>query len=324
MTLKTAALGVLSFALLLTGSIVLYNDLKPDDSLKFHTQRLDQVDMSKLMTQYPVTNLIQYAISRGNHELFHLTVARYQDETGNNRQAIVFPADANDKSPILNAENLRYQVWHQAALSIKEHVDQNAVFFTWWDNAQRLHLLTGRSGWANAPNLKAYRQKDEQALWREIGGTFDQNPNKLAQLADWLMMDAEQGLKHIRKELSSNQTAYFLISLDDLSRLQELSILIDRPIPIESRVFRTSDNIHTLIAQVKSWSKTGGGNGKYLVQPLPGIGVRAWRITDLTAENLLLVRLLPFTHAIEVPLENITMVYRSEWGGYLSIFRLDA
>lgn len=320
--LKTFSLALLSIILLLSGGMMLYKDFVPDNSLNYHSRSLDATSIDKLTTSYTVDSLINYAISRGNADPFHLTVARYQDETGNYRQAIVFPSNSGYDGPVLKTDDLRNRAWNHAAQSIREHVGQNAIFFTWWDNAQRLHLMTSRNGWAFAPIAEAYPQIDEKDLWREIGGDFDPDSKRLLQLAEWLMMDATKGLNQVKKVLSPEQSAYFLISLDDLARLQELSVLVDRPIPLESRVFRSTDNVHSLIVKVKSWA-TEGGTGSYMVQPIPGIGVRAWRITDLKAENLLLVRLLPFTHSLEKPLESTKIVFRSEWGGYITIFELE-
>lgn len=321
-SLKTALKALFSIILLLSGGMVLYNAFTPNHSLNYQSRILDVQSPDKFSTSFTIESLADYAIRRGNAAPFHLKVARYQDESGAFHQAIVFPPDSKEDGPILKTETLRSQVWNDAAQSIREHVGQNSVFFSWWDNTQRLHLMTGQDGWVDAPIAEAYKKNDEKDLWREIGGGFDPDSRKLTQLAEWLMMDADDGLKQIKKVLTPGQTAYFLTSMDDLSRLQELTVLADRPLQLQSRVFRSTDNFHNLITMVKSWAKDGG-TGSYLVQPIPGVGVRAWRITDKKDENLLFIRLLPFTHSLENPLENATMVFRSDWSGYLSIFQLE-
>jgi hydroxylamine oxidation protein HaoB len=323
-TLKTASLALLSIILLITGGMLVYEDFVPKPRLNFQAKKLALESLGKLPTRYTIKSLTEYTVGRDDHtDLFHLTVARYSDETGEHRQAMIFPSNSESEGPVLNPNELRHRVWTQAAQAIQQYVDKNAIFFTWWDNAQRLHLLTGMDAWVDAPVEQAFSINAEQDFWRQVGGDFDTDNKRLTQLAEWLLMDANEGLQRIKQELSTDQSSYFMMSLDDLARLQELTALTGRPNSLESKVFRSTDNIHNLINQVKRWSKEGG-TGNYLVQPIPGVGVRAWRITDSKAENLLLVRLLPFTHSLAKPLVNITMVYRSEWGGYLSIFKLDS
>lgn len=319
--LKTASMALLSIVLLLSGSMMLYRTYNPDQSLTFQSHHLDVQTLGNFPAYFPIKTLVGYSIRRGNAPPFHLKVARYRDEAGNFRQAIVFSPNSQ-REFLLDAESLRSEVWNEAAQSIREHVDDNALFFSWWDNTQRLHLMAGQDGWAGTPLKEAYTTKDAIHLWSEIGGRFDPDSNKLMHLAKWLMMDANQGLEQVKKVLLPDQTAYFLTSMDDLARLQELSLLAGRPINLRSRVFRSTDNFHNLIIKVKSWAKENG-TGSYLVQPVPGVGVRAWSINDKKDENRLFIRLLPFTHSLENPLEDATLVFRSERSGYISIFKLE-
>ncbi len=320
--LKKASFALLSIMLLLSGGMMLYRDLIPDQTLHYQSRALPPLSPDQYHSGFTVEKIDDYAVSRGNAAPFHLNVARYQDDTGTFRQAIVFPPASENAGTLLNIDTLRSQVWNQAARSIREHVGQNAVFLSWWDNSQRLHFMAGRNVWVDAPIAAAYKKNDEKKLWREIGGGFAPDTNRLTRLAKWLMTDAGKGLEQIRKTLPPEKTAYFLTSMDDLARIQELSLLADRPLQLQSRVFRSTDNFHTLITAVKSWAKEGG-TGSYLVQPFPGVGVRAWRIMEKKDEDLLFIRLLPFTHSLENPLDGVTMVFRSDWSGYISIFQLE-
>lgn len=320
-SLKKVSLALLSIMLLLSGGMMLYQDFLPDQTLHYQSRALPLPSSERYHSVFSIEKIDDYAVRRGNASPFHLKVARYRDDTGTFRHAIVFPTDSENSGALLNIDILRNQVWNQAAQSVREHTAQNAVFFSWWDNSQRLHLMAGRNGWADAPIAEAYEKNDEKKLWREIGGGFAPDSSKLKRLATWLMTDAEKSLEQIREILPPKKTAYLLTSMDDLARIQELSLLTDRPLQLQSRVFHSTDNVHTLIAAVKSWAKEGG-TGSYLVQPFPGVGVRAWRIMDKKDEDLLFIRLLPFTHSLENPLDGVTMVFRSDWGGYISIFQL--
>jgi hydroxylamine oxidation protein HaoB len=56
------------------------------------------------------------------------------------------------------------------------------------------------------------------------------------------------------------------------------------------------------------------------VQALPNGGTRAWRITREEGTKTLLARLLPFTTSLAKPLDKLSLVYQSPWGGYLSVY----
>ncbi|MFN3565273.1 MAG: hypothetical protein ACK4V1_04725, partial [Burkholderiaceae bacterium] len=60
----------------------------------------------------------------------------------------------------------------------------------------------------------------------------------------------------------------------------------------------------------------------YLVQPLPGGRVRAWRVTDAAALDWLLIRALPFSTSLYRPIDGADLVYQSAGGGYLSVYRI--
>ncbi len=272
-------------------------------------------------TRFPVQKSYLYKINKGQSRLFDLTVAQYLDVDGKPRQAIICPAHHTVNAPVMSQNDLRARAWEQVSEALGQHSNEQRVFLTWWDNAQRLDLMTGQPVWIKQPVSAMFINKDEQYLWSSIAGGFDENYNRVKQLADWLLMDADQAIDNISKVVESGLSPYLLLSIDDLARLQELENLTEKKLAIESRVFYTSENIHTMITKVKQWAKADG-TGNYLLQPMPGVGVRAWRILDQTSEKTLFVRLLPFTHSLEQPLSQVEQVFQSEWGGYISIFKL--
>ena len=322
MTLKKTGLAVFTIALLGSGAYSLYNGFVNTTPTKFtfKTQLIDKKGLET--TQFTIDELVEYQINRGTTESFELTVAKYKNAVGKSHHAIVFPNSKDTKIPVLDLDNLRSRSWQQTTQAIAKHVDPNSLFLTWWDNAQRLDLITGSNTWVSAPIADIYPDEDTKAIWSAISGGFDTNTTKLNQLANWLLMDAASAINDIKKTIASDQKTYFLVSIDDLARLQEISAISNKKPAIDSRVFYTGNNIHTQISGVKQWAKADG-TGSYLIQPLPGIGVRAWRILDKASENLLLIKLLPFTHSLEQPLETVKLVFQSEWGGYLSVFQLD-
>jgi hydroxylamine oxidation protein HaoB len=112
---------------------------------------------------------------------------------------------------------------------------------------------------------------------------------------------------------------YVLACVDDLARLGEIERLSGVTIPLEARYFPAASDLHAQIKDVRRWASEKGEGANYLVQPVMGGGVRAWRVTSPEASNLLLIRLLPFSKSLETPLQGARLVYQSHWGAYISV-----
>lgn len=286
----------------------------------------DEADFPLIGSHYRVTTLEQFSLGQFDQTGLLMQVAHYADTSDEQHSAIVYePAavtrDADIPTLETKLQSLRQQAWSAAFESIRQGSDQNSLFLTWWDNAQRVHLYTGRNIWTKAPVTDAFSGTEERVLWSQLGGDFAENDWHLKQLARWLSMDAEQALEEIRAQIQQPEY-YLLVGMDDLVRLSEISALSGQILPFETRLFPPGDNIHTLITGVKRWADEKG-NGHYLVQKLPVGRVRAWRITSPEGENTLLARLLPFTSSLAKPLSGTELVYRSsDWSGYLSIHRI--
>lgn len=275
-------------------------------------------------SHFPADKIERFALRRQDQTLLTLYAARYKDDQDRPQSALIYlPDDKKDlpgQHPPLDRQRLRHDLWQKAAGAIEEHAGKDALLVSWWDNAQRLHFLTGAHVWLKAPVAEAFTDPGQEDFWRKISGGFAPDNTALSRLARWLTMDAEEALVEMADALPKGQKVYFVICLDDLARLSEIENLSGASMPFEMRLFPAADNIHTLIGQVKSWAQEKG-NGSYLVQQLPGHGARAWRILEPSAQNTLLARLLPFTHSLARPLEGMKLVYQSTWGGYLSVFQ---
>ncbi|BBL69495.1 hypothetical protein MoryE10_01010 [Methylogaea oryzae] len=300
-------------------------ELKPGDA-----------DFPKLESRYPLDKLTRYAITRDGGNALTLPVADYRDAQGQTRRAMVnLPTNAAVPGPTEAAQQLRHDIWARAAKSIASHVGPHALFLSWWDDGQRLHLLSGADSWGLLPDAEGWRDGHERQFWLELAGGRDDG-QKQRQLARWLTMDAAQAVKEMAEAVPKDKDAYVLVTVDDLARLGEIENLAGVSLPLETQVFPSGENFHALIAQVKRWAGESERTGKdqndkpaqqeeaasnYLVQQLPGVGVRAWRVADPKANDLLITRLLPFTGSLNRPLEGLQLVYQSEQA-YLSVYRL--
>lgn len=319
----------LGIALLLAGAAILLLGL-PDLPFFWHkpyTQqaelKLGDADFPKLESHYPLDKLTRYAISAKGSSPLTLQVADYRDAQGHTRRATLHlpvVTDAAVPTPAAAGQQLRYNIWTDAAKSITSHSGPHSLFLTWWDNGQRLNLLTGIDAWTLLPDAKAWRDDHERRFWQTVAGGSDDG-QKLRQLARWLTMDAAQAVKEMAEQLPKDRDAYWLVGADDLARLGEIETLAGVTLPLETRLFPTGDNFHALIAQVKRWAQEQG-DGNYLVQQLPGYGVRAWRVADAKANDLLITRLLPFTGSLNRLPDGLQLVYQSEQA-YLSVYRLN-
>jgi len=274
-----------------------------------------------LQGRYSAEGLNRYRISRDDEAAVILNVVTYRDEQGGLASAIVFPPGEQSGQGLMGRDEglLRRDLWNSAAEAVRAHTGEEAPFVTWWDNAQRLRFLTGRKGWVASPVAGAYPDGEDRRFWQSVGGRFQQDEERLRQLARWLTMDAEQALAEMSAVVSNDRPVYFLMCVDDLARLAEMETLSGVKLPFEVRNFPSAADVHTQIAEVKRWANEKGV-GAYLVRQLPTGGIRAWRISTPEGARTLLARLMPFTTSLARPLEAMSLVYQSGWGAYISIY----
>jgi hydroxylamine oxidation protein HaoB len=266
----------------------------------------------------PADRLIRYRVSQGERAELLLDVAEYHNSRQQPARAIVYRAPNGVER---SDGKLRHDLWQEAIAAIKDHVPADALFLGWWDNGQRIAYGSGREVWSAAPVRALYRDASQRSLWNEVAGGYVEDEANLRQLARWLAMDADQALGEMAARFQ-RRPVYVLVCLDDMARLGEIEAMAGAALPFEMRLFPAADNLHGQVATVKRWAAEGG-TGNYLVQQLSTGEVRAWRISTEQGARTLLARLLPFTSSLAKPLDRVTLVYQSAWGGYLSIYRAD-
>ena len=198
------------------------------------------------------------------------------------------------------------------------------MFVGWWDNMQRLHLHTGRRGRPRFPDAGGYPRSEQRELWRNVAGNFVSD-DSLACLSRQFLNEVHEALAGLAECAwgDENGPVHLLVSTDDLAHIQEMSYLAGRSIPLETRLFSSEGDIHGVVASVNAWAGHADGTGSYLVQPARGFSVRAWRVTERSFEDSLLVRLLPFSTSLERDSpEHARLVYQSAAGAYLSIYEI--
>ncbi len=318
LTIKDAWPRLTGAALLLAGlGLLAAAALSPDPlRLNFSLDRqlaADAPGFPELNAFRSATRLESYHIRQGETPAFNLDIAVYPAAEPEQRRAIVYLPDASD-----NGKQRRHNDWDDAMRAAREHSPADALFISWWDNAQRLDFMTGRDAWTRQPAAAAFPDPAEQALWRQTAGPFAADDARLRQLARWLSMDAEQARADMAATLPAGRPVYILTCADDLARLREIEALSGKKLGLEARFFPQDADIHRQISQVKSWANAAG-TGDYLLQSRPGQGVLAWRVADAETRRSLLVKLLPFTHSLAEPTPGLNLIYRSAGGGYLSI-----
>jgi len=298
-----------------------------DPQLKFTVKPVFNTDtLASLHSAYPIDAVYAYKISDATGVEYELVVARYKDEQGDRNHAIIYlPHDEKRKDNIISSGNksshFRYEKWLSVVNAVNKYTDDTALFVSFWDNAQRIHLFTGRKTWVSLPDKNAYSTKQEKELWESIAGGFD-NKNKMSEYSKLLTLDLGTALTELKNKLPKDREVYLLISTDDLSHAQEISILNNLELPLETRLFPAGSDLHKSISNIKEWAGEGKGTGTYLVQPVSERFIRVWRTTDKDFDNSLLIRLLPFTTSLDRPGEQIKLVFQSDWGAYLSIYKL--
>jgi len=320
----------LGLGLLLAGMAVLVLGLPSFFSEEWRFEKVKETKPGEagfpvLEGRFQPETLAEYEIGREDRAIVSLHAVSYRDNNGALRHAMVYPSSgaASPLPGVADGSQMRHAFWQSAAKAIRQHTDENALFVSWWDNAQRIHFLTGRDAWAALPVAEAFPEQRARRFWGEVAGGFAEDVQPLRQLAHWLTMDADRALAELSERLPKDRPVFLAVCLDDLARLSEIEALSGVSLPFEARFFPADANIHAQISAVKRWAEEKG-RGNYLVHPLPGGGIRAWRITSEEGEKTLLARLLPFVGSMGHTPEPLQLVYQSGQGAYLSIFKWTA
>ena len=276
------------------------------------------VDFPELDSYFQADRLHRLVVSSANHHELEFQQVIYKDEKGTTYTALIDPHETSSSTPVANPEN-NEQAWHQLTLKIKQLPAEPSVLLSWWDNSQRVHFFTGSQVWLTLPVAEMFAEST-QAVWQQLSGGFSSNATDSRHYAEWLMMDADNALKAIQSQFKTTSVR-LLASIDDLSRLSEIAALTNQPIPFETRTFQIADNLHSLISQVKRWSKDSA-TGSYLIQKISPTQIRAWKITSPAGEQTLMARMLPFTSSLALPIDGLELLFRSKPGGLLSLYQV--
>ncbi len=329
---KKALLSLLCGALLFTGSAMLFQQIRVavvdgvEDSqtnpppLKF---TLLQGQASDLQGAFSVDSVDDYTIERDGRDAFSLLLAHYKDRQGREHRAVLFPKNKQTESVLPSATGLRQSIWQEAANAISRNTPQDALILSWWDDGQRVHFLSGRDAWISKPAAQTFVSPVWKHLQDNLLGASESERERLSTMARWLTMDSDKALAEMRQMFGASRPIYLLVTNDLLMRLGEMVDYGGAPLGFASKTFQAHDNLHGDIAQIKQWA-VEEGDSNYLVQK-EGLNYHVWATTKgSTAEkNTLIVRLLPFVDSLKKLPENVKLVYQSNWGAYLSIYRVD-
>ncbi|WP_347988525.1 hydroxylamine oxidation protein HaoB [Methylomonas sp. AM2-LC] len=286
---------------------------------KIQEIKYGQPGFPELTSPFSMVGATKYEVRQGDDISLLLNSIQYRTITDEVRQAIIYLPDNSSDQPLTEMKALRHDLWLEVSQAILQHTDEKTLFLSWWDDAQRIDFLTGRKTWIHAPTATTFANANEQELWQQVAGPIDPDEQALRRLASLLAMDVQQALQEMAKILTADVPVYWLVCLDDLARVSEIERLSGKQLGFEARLFPQSGDVHSQIAEVKRWASENG-TGSYLVQNIPGQGVRAWRIMDSATENTLLAKMLPFTSSLANPADNLEIVYQSNWGAYLAIY----
>ncbi|MGR9086460.1 MAG: hydroxylamine oxidation protein HaoB [Gammaproteobacteria bacterium] len=326
--MRTGLLMSLSIALLATGGTILYRQL-PTPAARKNVIGTgdDQLDVRhaaesphRARGRFPAQSVERYSYSRSGRELFSLLLIRYQDGGGILQRAILFPRDARDIAS--SPTGLRHDVWQSAADVMVRKAPEDALFLSWWDDGQRLHYLSGREAWLRQPSSPTFVGPVWTSLQHELPAASKESSWRLAQMARWLTMDGNEAIAEIGAHFAESRPVYLLVNNDLLLHLAEMAAYGGIELPLVSKNIPAGNDLHGDIARVKAWA-VDAGDGSYLAQK-EGSYYRVWTTTDAKAKNSLLVRLLPFVDSLKQLPKGVSLVYQSHWGGFLSVYKIDA
>lgn len=310
--------------IVLTTTSVAFSD-KNNTQFSYSVSAVEASEFQDINSHFPIESLDRFLINGPEDQGLELFVAEYSADN-EKRRAIIFPVPAQNEEATNARDKKRHhqyrqEKWQFLSDTVKKHTKDSDRFITYWDNAQRLHLLTGRMAIPEKPIEKAFSNANEKSFWEKIGNGFS-DQEQLVIFAQCLIgkaTDAKPCLSQLYTDAGDN---YILMSADDMARIQEISLLTDQGLPLETRLFSTDSDLHGQVRQVREWAREGEGTGSYMLQPINEKFVRAWRIIDADFEDSLLASLLPFTTAAEKEFTDLKLVFQSDWGGYLSLYQI--
>lgn len=326
LTLKNSLLFLSSGVLLLAGSTLLIQQVRiaffDDNHLQLDV-KYSQGQSSDVQGFFPADSVDQYTVQKDSKDTFSLLLAYYKDRDDQQHCAVLFPKSKRETNVMPNSTELRQSIWQAAAQAITQNTTEDALILSWWDDGQRVHFLSGRHAWLTKPAKETF----VSPVWKNLQDNMllasDAEHEQLSKMAHWLTMDSDKALAEIRTFFGKSRPIYILVTNDLLMKLGEIVDYGGTPLYFNSKTVTAHDNLHGDITQIKQWTYEEG-DGNYLVQK-EGLSYHIWA-TPKQAQienNTLVVRLLPFVDSLKKLPEGVQLVYQSNWGGYLSIYKID-
>jgi len=308
----------------LTSTSVAFSN-ENNTQFSYSVSAVETSNYQDINSHFPIESLERFLINSPEAQELEMFVAEYLADD-KSRRAIIYPVpiqneeetNARDKK---KHHQYRQEKWQFLSAAIKEHTKESDRFITYWDNAQRLHLFTGRMAIPQQPIEKAFSSSEEKSFWQEVGNGFSQQ-EQLTIFAHCLIGKAKDAKSCLSQLYTDSGDNYILMSADDMARIQEIGRLTGQGLPLETRLFSTDSDLHGQIRQVREWAREEEGTGSYMLQPIDENFVRAWRIIDPAFEDSLLASLLPFTTAAEKEFADLKLVFQSDWGGFLNLYQV--
>ncbi|SJM94607.1 hydroxylamine oxidation protein HaoB [Crenothrix polyspora] len=332
MALKMTILLLMCGVLMSFGSMLLvrqirlafFDNSEPGQTLPTQLSvRYSKRQPANLQGAFTADSVDDYAMQRDGKDTFSLLVAHYKDHDNQQHRAVLFPKSTQETGLLPSSTELRQTIWQAAAKAISQNTPKDALILSWWDDGQRIHFLSGRDAWLNKPGKETFISPVWKNLQDNLFLATDAERQQLSKMARWLTMDSDKALAEMRTFFGASRSIYLLVNNDLLMRLGEMIDYGGTPLSFNSKVVPAHDNLHGDISQIKQWAYEEG-DGNYLVQK-EGLNYHLWGTPKLsgTEKNSLIVRLLPFVDSLKKLPDGVQLVYQSNWGGYLSIYKIE-
>ena len=278
---KRALLLTFSSVLLITGSTLLWQQVKPPTNdtaaatdLNTIVVTQSKVQANEIKAAFHQDSLVRLGFQQNGKDVFSLLLATYKDHNKQLHNALVFPKILQESILLPSPIGQRQSVWEKTAKTLTEKAPKDVLFLSWWDDGQRINFLSGKDAWLSKPALTTFNSP----LWKNLQPNLvlasSQERESLSKMARWLTMDSGQALKEIGEFFGKSRPIYLLVNNDLLMRLAEFVDYGGTPLAVNSIMVPVSDNLHNDISRIKRLVQEEG-DGNYLVQK-EGLSYHIW------------------------------------------------
>ncbi len=202
------------------------------------------------------------------------------------------------------------------ATAIKEHVEDDAVVFAWWDISRALRKIARRpaplddpqarglllpASWTHDAEVVAERGK---TVWG--AGVPAEQADSFSRFIEALLAgDEAQGAAALRA-LAQDKPAYLALHLSDIWKLAQAQ---PSAVSIAYRDFPAGGHSHGVMKAARDFMEREKIAGGYMVEPLGDV-IRLHYLTDAASPNRLIARLLPFSTSNPLKLDHFQLVFQ--------------